>query len=231
MLKKQYSTSISLNIQRIAAAWRVAMSNRQFTLKMVLTPGLFCLYSAATQHIGAYVEMRHGTQLADPLLSAFPLFDFSSQIFILLYVSLALAVLTHLSQPRVILRIIEMHFAVAIVRQLCILALPLEPPAGIIVLRDIFLENTVYPHHSPLTKDLFFSGHVASIGIYFLCATKKYIKAFLALGILLMSFMILCMHVHYTYDVYGALMITGAIFYAPSWIARWREKTTVEAGS
>jgi len=219
------------NFGIIVAAWRAELRNKQFALKMVLAPGLFCLYSAATQHMGSYIEMRRGIQLADPILSSFPLFDFSPAIFLLLYASLMLVVLMHLSQPRVILRIIEMHFAVAIVRQLCILAVPLEPPVNMIVLRDVFLENTVYPHHSPLTKDLFFSGHVASIGIYFLCATKKYVKTYMALAILLMSFMILCMHVHYTYDVYGALLITAAIFYAPAWISRWREKARVEVGN
>lgn len=125
-----------------------------------------------------------------------------------------------------------MHFAVAVLRQLCILLVALEPPVGIIVLRDVFLENTVYPHHSPMTKDLFFSGHVASIWLYFLCAEVKWLKRFLLVATGLMAFMILSMKVHYTYDVYGAFVFTTILFYVPLWIRSFvLNKQTVEVES
>ncbi len=111
-----------------------------------------------------------------------------------------------------------MHFLVAIIRQACILLVALDPPAGIIVLKDVFLENTFYPHHTPMTKDLFFSGHVASLWIYFLCSGKKYLKVYFALATVLMTFMILSMRVHYTYDVYGAIFFTTVIFFSPVWL-------------
>src|SRR4051812_47833871 len=149
------------------AAWKQELENKGFRMKLLVTPVLFFIYSAITQHLGNYVEMRHGLQLEDKLLTLFPAFDFSSTIFVLLYTSVATIIIAHLNQPKTILRIIEMHFLVAVVRQICILLVALEPPAHMIVLRDCFLENTVYPHSSPLTKDLFFSGHVASIWIYF----------------------------------------------------------------
>lgn len=215
------------HINHIFQAWKLALKDRAFTWKLLLTPGLFFIYSAITQHLGNYVESRKGIQLDDQLLQLFPSIDFSVPVFFLLYSSLTLVALTHLEKPKVILRIIEMHFAVAVVRQLCILAVALDPPAGIIVLRDLFLENTVYPRHSPLTKDLFFSGHVASIWIYFLCAEKKNIKVYLGFATVLMSFMILCMRVHYTYDVYGAFFFTTIIFLAPSRIRTYVESRAV----
>ncbi len=126
------------------------------------------------------------------------------------------------------MRLIEMHFLVAVVRQICILALALEPPAGIIVLRDVFLENTVYPHNSPLTKDLFFSGHVASIWIYFLCAQHKFLKTWMFLATFIMSFMVLSMRIHYTYDVYGALFFTTLIYFAPAWVKPYYAKVKAQ---
>lgn len=202
-------------------AWRSGLSEQGFLLKLLVTPGLFVLYSAATQHLGSYVELRKGLQLSDPLLYLFPAGDYSVPIFLLLYTSLALTILTHLDRPRVILRIIEMHFLVAVIRQLCILAIALEPPAGLIVLRDVFLENTVYPRQSPLTKDLFFSGHVASIWLYFLCAERPAMRHLLIAATLGMSFMILAMRVHYTYDLYGALIITTLIYKTPAWYRQY----------
>jgi hypothetical protein len=208
---------IAFHTNSILSAWKEAFADKLFTAKIVLAPGLFLLYSAVTQNLGTYVEMRKGIQLEDKLLYWLPSFDFSVPVFIVLYSSLSLIILTHLDKPRVILRVIEMHFLVAVIRQLCILLIALEPPAGLIVLRDVFLENTVYPRHSPLTKDLFFSGHVASVWLYFLCAERKYIKYIMIGSTLMMSFMILSMRVHYTYDVYGALLITTLIYKFPVW--------------
>lgn len=205
-------------IQTSIDAWKNALSDKAFTIKLLLAPGFFFLYSSVTQHLGSYVELRKGVQLEDKFLYLLPSFDFSIPIFIVLYTSLSLIILTHLDKPKIIFRVIEMHFWVAVIRQICILLVALDPPAGIIVLRDVFLENTVYPRHSPLTKDLFFSGHVASIWLYFLCAEKKMIRYYMIGASLLMSFMILSMRVHYTYDVLGAFLITTMIFKMPVWV-------------
>ena len=202
----------------VLSAWKEMLTDRAFRIRLFLVPGIFIIYSAVTQHLGNYIEMRKGVQLSDKFLYFFPSIDFSTQIFLLLYTSLIATLLLHLHKPKVIFKVLEMHFAVAVVRQMCILLIALEPPAGIIVLRDLFLENTVYPHNTPMTKDLFFSGHVASIWIYFLCAEKKYLKGFLLTATIAMSFMILCMRVHYTYDVYGAILFTSLIYFVPIWI-------------
>lgn len=219
-------------MSRVMPAWREALADRWFTLKLLLTPGLFFIYSAVTQHLGNYIESRPGVRLDDKILTLLPSIDFSAPVFFLLYISLTLVIITHIDKPRIILRIIEMHFLVAVVRQICILLVALDPPSGIIVLRDLFLENTVYPRHSPLTKDLFFSGHVASIWLYFLCADKKYIKYYMVFASLMMSFMILCMRVHYSYDVMGAYFFTTLIYFAPIWLRNYFfvEKLVSESG-
>ncbi len=216
--------TINYHIRNIVNAWRTELEDRTFRWKLLIVPGLFIIYSSITQHLGNYIQARKGVQLQDALLALFPSFDFSSSIFLLLYTSLFGILITHLNNPKVVLRVLEMHFLVAVVRQICILIVALEPPAGIIVLRDVFLENTVYPHDSPLTKDLFFSGHVASIWIYFLCAQKRYLKLYLGVATLLMSFMVLSMRIHYTYDVYGALFFTTLIYFAPSYVRPYYTK-------
>ncbi|MCC6448516.1 MAG: hypothetical protein IT215_07510 [Chitinophagaceae bacterium] len=182
------------------AAWTLALKSKSFAIKLMLVPGIFFLYSAITQKLGTYIEMRKGVLLNDYLLNLFPRHDFSIEIFLLLYSSIFIVLITHLNKPKVIYRIIEMHLLVAVVRQLCILLVALEPPTGIIVLRDVFLENTVYPRLYPLTKDLFFSGHIASTWIYFLVAQVKWVKWFMIVATCLMAFMILSMRVHYTID-------------------------------
>lgn len=200
----------------LVAEWRIHLSQKAFRWKLMIVPGLFLLYSAITQKLGMYIESRKGVRLDDKILELFPSYDFSTIIFFLLYCSLFALILTHLHKPKVILRLIEMHFLVAVVRQICILLVALEPPVGIIVLRDVFLENTVYPHDAPLTKDLFFSGHVASLWIYFLCAQHRLLKGWFLLGTIAMSYMVMSMRIHYSYDVMGALLFTSIIFFAPT---------------
>jgi PAP2 superfamily C-terminal len=217
--------NIRNNSLHIIYAWKTALQSRSFGLKLFLFPILFIFYSAITQHLGHYIEARQGIRLEDKLVTLFPSRDFSIEIFALLYTSLFLLVITHLSKPAVILRIIEMHFLVAVVRQICILMVALEPPAGMIVLRDVFLENTIYPQNSPLTKDLFFSGHVASIWIYFLCSQRRYFKYSMLAASVAMSFMILSMRVHYSYDVFGAMAFTTVIYFAPFLTRQYITKT------
>lgn len=213
--------SIQRYLKQVVDTWKDMLADKMFRLKLWIAPGIFFIYSSLTQKLGNYIEVRKGVQLQDKLLHFFPSFDFSTYVFLLLYTSLLLTLVMHLEKPKVILKVIEMHFAVAVVRQICILLVALEPPAGIIVLRDLFLENTVYPHNTPMTKDLFFSGHVASIWIYFLCAEKKYLKWILLVATFVMSFMILCMKVHYTYDVYGAFLFTTLIYFVPIWYRQY----------
>lgn len=198
------------------------MSDYKFALKLLLVPGLFFVYSALTQNLGEYVEARKGILLHDVLLEWFPSFDFSVWVFLCLYGSLSLVVLTHLNDPKTIWRIIEMHFLIAVVRQVCILLIALEPPTGLIILRDVFLENTVYPRQSPLTKDLFFSGHVASVYLYYLVAKVRWVKKNMVISVIAMVFMILSMRVHYTYDVYGAFLFTFLLYKAPVWWRNYR---------
>jgi hypothetical protein len=165
-----------------------------------------------TQNIGAYVEARAGAQLLNKILFFIPQFDFSVAIFVLLYGCMSLILLSNIKNPYTIVMVAEMHLYVAVIRQICILLVPLEAPIGIIPLTDILLENTFYPHGTPLTKDLFFSGHVASIWIYFLCTTNAKLRFVFFTGTLLMCFMVLSMRIHYTYDVIGAIIATTTIY-------------------
>jgi hypothetical protein len=205
---------------RLQSIWAAELKDRRSCLKLLLIPVCFTVYSWITRDLAVFIEARDGRLLQDKLLQCFPLLDCSTPIFILLYASFLSFILLHIGRPKIMLRMLELHLWVAIVRQVCILLVALEPPNELIVLRDVFLENTVYPHDAPLTKDLFFSGHVASIWIYFLCSQYRYHKLVLLLAAFCMSFMVLSMRVHYTYDVYAAVVVTTLLYVLGSRIRR-----------
>ncbi len=197
----------------IKTNWQTAFKNKRFAAKVILLPIVFWIYSIITQQIGTVIESRQGIQLINKILLSIPKYDFSIAIFTLLYGCMALILISNIKNPYNIIMIAEMHLYVAVVRQICILLVPLEAPLGIIPLTDVLLENTFYPPGTPLTKDLFFSGHVASIWIYFLCTQVSSHRFVFFIGTLLMSFMVLSMRIHYTYDVIGAILATTIIYF------------------
>lgn len=196
----------------LVRVWKAEFSERSFRFKLLLIPGLFVIYAAVTQRLCNYVQMRKGIQLDDTILHYLPVADFSVFIFLLLYSSMILAFAAHLHQPKLIIRFLEMQALVGVTRQIFILLVALEPPHGIVMLKDVFLENTFYPHSVPMTKDLFFSGHVATIWLYCLCVQGRNLKIWLGIATILMGLMLLSMRVHYSYDVYGAIVITTIIY-------------------
>jgi membrane-associated phospholipid phosphatase len=93
---------------------------------------------------------------------------------------------------------------------------PLEPPPGIIELRDPFVE--FFGGGRTLTRDLFFSGHTSTLFLLFLLIPGKALRAAFASATLLVGLCVVLQHVHYTVDViaapffaYGAFSIVVGI--------------------
>jgi hypothetical protein len=76
---------------------------------------------------------------------------------------------------------------------------PLETPPGIITLIDP-LSNHFYGVPF-ITKDLFFSGHVSTLFLMFLCQKNKYFKFYTLISCLCVGILVLIQHIHYSIDV------------------------------
>ena len=87
---------------------------------------------------------------------------------------------------------------------------PLEPPVSHLPLQDPLVEY--FGTGTMLTKDLFFSGHTATLFTLFLIADKGVFKYLLLVGLLLVAFLVLVQHVHYTIDIVAALFVTYGCF-------------------
>ena len=93
-----------------------------------------------------------------------------------------------------------------IVRIIAMYLVPLDPPAKMISLIDPFVEY--FGTGQTLTKDLFFSGHTATLFILFIVSEKGFYKTLFLVSTLLVAFSVLLQHVHYTIDVFAALFFT-----------------------
>ena len=97
---------------------------------------------------------------------------------------------------------------ITLTRILTISIIPLEPPTGLIILKDPLTSLSYGGKGIFITKDLFFSGHTSNLFMFYLCLQKKRDKQFALFTSLLVGSLVLVQHVHYSIDVIGAIIFT-----------------------
>ena len=110
----------------------------------------------------------------------------------------------------------------AVIRIVAMWLMPLDPPAGMIALKDPIVE--FFGGGNTLTRDLFFSGHTSTLLIIALILPGRRTRAFFASATAAVGACVILQHVHYAIDVlaalffaYGCYRITGALH---SWSVR-----------
>ena len=160
-----------------------------------------------------WAEQRNGFDLYDPVQSLLPPpVDLSSVIFFLIYFGVIASIVQCYREGLIRLSFALVGYALLLyLRCVTILVFPLNPPSGMIPLNDPMVdffssEKIVF------TKDLFFSGHTATLVYLFLIARNILLKRML-LGI---SFIviggILIQRVHYSFDIGGGILFAWIIF-------------------
>lgn len=149
-----------------------------------------------------FVELRQGIILKDPILSVIPSFDFTWLIFIFIYGGLFAAIIFLSLNPGLLVTAIQSYIIMLFFRILMMYIVPLDAPGGIIPLRDPLVE--MFGTGQLLNKDLFFSGHTATMFLLFLTVDQKYMKLFFLITTVIIGGLVIVQHVHYTVDVLAA---------------------------
>ena len=187
--------------------WRLAWNQKKLRIKALAYFSAFIIISVITLPYFKYIELRTGYQLDDPLLNVIPARDFSKLIFILMYGIAFVNVLFLLKDPTRFIKYLQIYSFVIFARLFCILFTPLEAPIGVIPLEDFIIYGK-----EVITKDLFFSGHVSSLFLLYMIANNRILKYINLAITLVVSFLILAQHIHYTVDIVVAPAIVWAIF-------------------
>lgn len=195
-------------LKNIPKAWHKAISSRWFIHQLLISVILLVVAGAHNFHYLQVWEQREGVQLNDMILQQLPSIDFSLWIFLVEYSTLFLVFIFILPHPQRLVQGIQMFALVTFTRTICIYFVALEPPQGMIHLIDPCAEFFLHSNGVFVTKDLFFSGHIAAITLLMLVTTHKYVKIWALIATILVSIMLLTQHVHYTFDILFAPIVS-----------------------
>ena len=204
--------------------WREAWQLPAFRIRLIagllILATLFSVLPAFFTHI----EARQGVQLHDWLLHRIPAINLSIPVFIVIWGGVGFGLWRSLQQPLVFQMILCSYLLLTITRMLTIALVPLNPPAGLLPLADP-LANIMYGEHF-ITKDLFYSGHTATLFLFFFCFDKQRDKTFFLLASLAVGVGVLVQHVHYSIDVLMAPVFAWICCYAGKKIAYINQKAS-----
>jgi len=193
-------------------SWSEAWQERRFRNKTIIAVLLVALILLVLPTFFAFIEKREGMVLQDFVLDAIPAMDVSVPTFVIIW-SIVLLVFYRIYQnPRLFLEIAYGFILMCLCRVLTISILPLNPPPGLIMLKDP-IANIVYGGKGIfITKDLFYSGHTGNMFLFFLCLEAKWDKIIALAAAVLIGILVLIQHIHYSIDVFAAFIFTYLLY-------------------
>lgn len=191
-------------------SWKEFLKSKKNKTELVVTLILLAVVLASLANFLNFVEARQGVVLPDPILNLFNPIDLTWLIFALIYLSLIAAIAALLNNPKQLMFAIQLYILMVVLRIIAMYLMPLEPPLKMITLNDPLVE--FFGTGQTLTKDLFFSGHTATLFILFLVSEKKVFKIIFLISTIAVAITVLLQHVHYTIDVFAAIFFTYACY-------------------
>ena len=177
---------------------------------LILPVILFC-----TNYFFNYIQdSKSGILLNDLFLKWLPAKNVSIPITFFMSSVICLCVLRCISNPTMFTTALMALSFLLIARIVTISITRFFAPTGLIELKDPIC-NLMYGSRC-ITRDLFFSGHTATLFILYLCSFKKVDKYYILFAVVSVGFLLLVQHVHYTVDVVCAPFFAFGCF----WISK-----------
>lgn len=183
--------------------WQASWPDKKFRIQFVLTFLFLALLLFSLSYFFAFIEAREGYRFNDVILNLSPPFDVSLYTFFIIYSAAILTIINVAPMPLLFLRAVQTYALILVFRLVTLYFTPLAAPENIIPLNDPFIEHFFYGQVR-ITKDLFFSGHVATVCLLYVVNPNKKLKWFYVCVIVLVSVLIMIQRVHYSFDVFAA---------------------------
>jgi PAP2 superfamily C-terminal len=204
--KQAFSVKPSALSLKWSSAWKMSSFRWKFWIGMLIFIGILI----ALPFFFNTIEERNGLFISDIFLKWIPPRNVSVAVFFLIWSCCLILIIRIYRDPMMLLVMLWAYNGVTLVRMACIVLISLNPPVGLIPLMDP-ITNQFYGQRY-ITHDLFFSGHTTTVFLIFLCLKNKYDRIYALLASILLGFLLLVQHVHYTIDVLGAPLFTYAVY-------------------
>jgi hypothetical protein len=189
------------------STWKYYIGDKRFRKIFLLSFFTFGIVLLLFIPFLTFVEQRQGFVFNDPVLLMFDARELSAFIFTITYAASLFGIMLALRSPVIFTRLIQCYTIMVLLRMLCMWLLPLEPPSGIIPLQDVFLHESFYAGRDNL-KDLFFSGHTATLLLLAFCTEGKSARWLLGMSAVIVGTLLMLQHVHYSIDVFAAVLFS-----------------------
>jgi len=201
------SESIGLSIKD---RWKDAINSRPNRLRLIGGSVIIAIIIILLPEFFKTIEQRQGVVLHDWVLARIPAHNVSVAIFVVIWGMGLLVLYRAIYKPTIYIMYVWTLIFVCLVRMLSISIIALNPPIGLIPLADPL--TGVFYGQKMITKDLFFSGHISTVTLIFLCLEKKTDKIIGFAAIIILAILLLVQHIHYTIDILAAPIITYAMY-------------------
>jgi len=200
---KGFEQSVELN-------WTAAWQDSRFRWQLILALAVFAIFPWKADDYFQWIQLRDGFVLQDVILAYIPAKNVSISIFTIIYFSVVYLLIQIARQPKQFLWFAWAFNIETLLRFASIYWVALDPPVGLVDLHDPIAEMFIYGENLAITKDLFFSGHTATM--VFVCFfLPKGVERNIAIGLsCVLGILLLIQHVHYSLDILAAPIATWA---------------------
>jgi hypothetical protein len=183
--------------------WTQSWKGSGFRTQFVITLLLLGVLLFSLSYFFAFIEARPSHSVDDAVLNLVQPVDVSLFTFLIIYSVAVYTIIVVIRQPELFLTAVQAYGLMLLIRLFTLYFIPLEAPQGIIPLHDPFIEQFFYGQ-TRITKDLFFSGHVATVTLLFLVNPNEKLRWAYGIVVILVSLLIMWQRVHYSFDVFAA---------------------------
>lgn len=199
-----FSATMIVQGRHRSITWRKALAQPTFTRALMVGCVAGIAVALVLPHFFGWIKDKPGLILHDPLLAAWGPWNVSTLIFTLLYGTLLMVLVSIAKHPLKVIHGIYAYVLLLLLRMAAMALFTLEPPLAIIPLIDP-VTQAFYPGSEPFLKDLFFSGHTATLALMALLAGKGPVRWIAVVATAAVAVLVLAQHVHWTVDVIAAV--------------------------
>ncbi len=196
--------------KNLIIVWSQKLKEKRFKVEFFATIFFLIIILFLFTRFLTFNEGRHGVTLDDPFLALFNPLNTNWLTFGLIYGSIFTAIISFIKTPERLMFALQSYMLLVVVRTIAMYSIPLDPPHAAIPLIDPFVKYL--GTGIQLNKDLFFSGHTATLFLLYLVSENKILKKIFLICTVAVGLSVLIQHTHYSVDVIAAPFFAYGVY-------------------